>query len=59
MNHFCNIMVIHVLTQVDSNGRTAVHYAAFFGKAKALKFLVESAAKWLPRFDIYILYKLL
>lgn len=37
------------MLKVDSMGRTAVHYAAFFGKAKALRFLIESAAHWMPR----------
>ena len=36
--------------QVDAVGRTAVHYAAFFGKAKALKFLIESGSDWTPRY---------
>ena len=34
--------------QVDSHGRTAVHYATFFGKHNALKFLITAAADWTP-----------
>ena len=30
-------------------GHTAVHYGAFFGKSKALKFLIESASNWIPK----------
>ena len=36
---------------MDSEGRTAVHYAAFFGKHRALKFLVEAASDWTPRYQ--------
>lgn len=37
------------MCQADQGGHTAVHYAAFFGKAKALQFLIEAAADWNPR----------
>lgn len=44
VTHFC------LSEQVDSEGRTAVHYAAFFGKHRALKFLIEAASDWNPRY---------
>ena len=34
--------------QTDPEGRTAVHYAAFFGKHRALKFLIDTASDWTP-----------
>ena len=37
-------------SQRDPEGRTAVHYAAFFGKHRSLKFLVESASDWTPKY---------
>eukprot|EP00117_Sycon_ciliatum_P032239 scpid22323/ scgid0979/ Inversin len=36
----------------DPNGHTAVHYAAYFGQHRALKFLIEAACDWAPH-DIY------
>lgn len=40
---------------MDSEGRTAVHYAAFFGKHHALKFLIEAASDWNPRYGTTII----
>lgn len=37
------------ITQTDAEGRTAVHYAAFFGKYNTLKSLISSASAWAPR----------
>ena len=35
--------------QCDSEGRTAVHYAAFFGHHRSLQFLIDFACDWSPR----------
>ena len=42
-------LLFHTL-QTDPEGRTAVHYAAFFGKHRSLKFLIESASDWTPKY---------
>ena len=43
------LLLFHTL-QTDPEGRTAVHYAAFFGKQRSLKFLIESASDWTPKY---------